>query len=165
MTVGDRLKRFRKRKNLTQKKLGLGAGFDKLAADVRIAQYESGTRRPKGKQIGALASVLNVQPSALEIPDIKNYEALFQLLFALEDEYDLHISVDENWTPCLVPDRFSQSHEYSAFKEWYKKHELLKNGQITQEEYDDWRYRFPISSAEETHKALKEVRQKKKEEE
>ena len=51
MTVGDRLKRFRKRKNLTQKQLGLAAGFDKLGADVRIAQYESGTRRPKGKYV------------------------------------------------------------------------------------------------------------------
>ena len=126
MTVGDRLKRFRKRKNLTQKQLGLAAGFDKLGADVRIAQYESGTRRPKGKYVERLAAIVGVQPSALEVPDINNYEALFQLLFALEDEYDLHICT----------------------------HEI--------EEYDEWRYNYPMSAARENHKKLMELWDKKK---
>ena len=114
MTVGDRLKRFRKRKNLTQKQLGLAAGFDKLGADVRIAQYESGTRRPKGKYVERLAAIVGVQPSALEVPDINNYEALFQLLFALEDEYDLHICTDEIGLPYLMP-KDPTSHESDGF--------------------------------------------------
>ena len=84
MTVGDRLKRFRKRKNLTQKQLGLAAGFDKLGADVRIAQYESGTRRPKGKYVERLAAIVGVQPSALEVPDINNYKRYFSFFSHLK---------------------------------------------------------------------------------
>lgn len=161
MTVGDRLKRFRKRKNLTQKQLGLAAGFDKLGADVRIAQYESGTRRPKGKYVERLAAIVGVQPSALEVPDINNYKALFQLLFALEDEYDLHICTDEIGLPYLMP-KDPTSHESDGFMEWSKKHEQLKNGEITQEEYDEWRYNYPMSAARENHKKLMELWDKKK---
>ena len=77
MTVGQRLKRFRTRKGLTQKQLGLAVGFDNRTADIRIAQYETGTRKPKDKYIEKLAAIVNVQPSALEVPEIKNYEHLF----------------------------------------------------------------------------------------
>lgn len=164
MTVGQRLKRFRTRKGLTQKQLGLAVGFDNRTADIRIAQYETGTRKPKDKYIEKLAAIVNVQPSALEVPEIKNYEHLFQLLFALEDEYGLKISKDEHGTPCLVPDIYSSSSHCDTFKAWYKKYEQLKNGEITQEQYDDWRYQYPASSARETHEALKALRQKEKEE-
>ncbi|GFI71946.1 hypothetical protein IMSAG250_01154 [Clostridiales bacterium] len=163
MTVGQRLKRFRTRKGLTQKQLGLAVGFDNRTADIRIAQYETGTRKPKDKYIEKLAAIVGVQPSALEVPEIKNYEHLFQLLFALEDEYGLKISKDEHGTPCLVPDIYSSSSHCDTFRAWYKKSEQLKNGEITQEQYDNWRYQYPASSARETHEALKTLRQKKKE--
>lgn len=47
MTVGERIKYARKMRGLTQKELGLRIGFDENTADVRVAQYESGTRTPK----------------------------------------------------------------------------------------------------------------------
>ena len=46
MTFGEKIKFFRKRKNLTQKQLGILAGFPESNADVRIAQYESDSRKP-----------------------------------------------------------------------------------------------------------------------
>lgn len=164
MTVGQRLKRFRTRRGLTQKQLGLAVGFDNRTADIRIAQYETGTRKPKGKYIEKLAAIVGVQPSALEVPEIKNYEHLFQLLFVLEDEYGFKISKDENGTPCLVPDRLNRSSHLDSFRAWYKKSEQLKNGEITQEQYDDWRYQYPASSARETHEALRALCQKEREE-
>ncbi len=160
MTVGQRLKRFRTRKGLTQKQLGLAIGFDNRTADIRIAQYETGTRKPKEKYIEKLAAIVGVQPSALEVGDIENYEHLFQLLFALEDEYGFKISKDENGTPCLVPDRFDRSSHLDTFRNWYTKSEQLKNGEITQEQYDNWRYNYPASSARETHEALKSIGEK-----
>lgn len=47
MAIKERIKRIRNLRNLIQKELGLTIGFDKNTADVRIAQYESNTRRPK----------------------------------------------------------------------------------------------------------------------
>lgn len=42
-----RLKYFRKRRNLTQKELGMMIGFSESSADVRIAQYELGSENPE----------------------------------------------------------------------------------------------------------------------
>ena len=44
MAVGDRIKRVRQFRGLTQKELGKLVGFDEQTADIRIAQYESNTR-------------------------------------------------------------------------------------------------------------------------
>ncbi len=47
MAIGERIKRARNFRKLTQKELGLAVGFEENTADVRIAQYESNTRTPK----------------------------------------------------------------------------------------------------------------------
>ena len=47
MAVGDRIKRARNLRGMTQKELGIAIGFEEKSADIRIAQYESNTRTPK----------------------------------------------------------------------------------------------------------------------
>ena len=47
MSIGDKIKYLRKIRNMTQKELGIAVGFDEKNADIRIAQYEAGTRTPK----------------------------------------------------------------------------------------------------------------------
>ncbi len=49
MAVGDRIKRARNLRGMTQKELGIAIGFEEKSADIRIAQYESNTRTPKGR--------------------------------------------------------------------------------------------------------------------
>ena len=90
--------------NHTQKGLGMAIGFDEKTADVRIAQYESGTRTPKEKLTAALAHVLEVDPRALDVPDIDSYVGLMHTLFALEDLYGLYIS-DIDGELCLRLDK------------------------------------------------------------
>ena len=51
ISVGQKIKRIRKMRGLTQKELGLAVGFDEESADIRIAQYESNTRTPKEKVV------------------------------------------------------------------------------------------------------------------
>ena len=87
MSPGRRIRHFRMLRGMTQKALGIAAGFPPETADIRIAQYESGARTPKHALLCALAEALGVSPSALDIPRIKSREALSQLLLALEDEY------------------------------------------------------------------------------
>ena len=45
MAVGDRIKRARNLRGMTQKELGIAIGFEEKSADIRIAQYESNTPR------------------------------------------------------------------------------------------------------------------------
>ena len=47
MSIGKKIKFFRKRRGMTQRELGTEVGFPPASADVRIAQYESGNRTPK----------------------------------------------------------------------------------------------------------------------
>ena len=46
MKLGEKNRYFRRKAELTQKQLGIMLGFTDSNADVRIAQYESGTRKP-----------------------------------------------------------------------------------------------------------------------
>ena len=50
MAVGDRIKRIRNFRKMTMKELGMAVGFDENSADVRIAQYENNSRKPKAAQ-------------------------------------------------------------------------------------------------------------------
>lgn len=47
MLLGERIKRIRTFRGLTQWELGLKLGYEERNADVRVAQYESGYHVPK----------------------------------------------------------------------------------------------------------------------
>ncbi len=72
-------------RGMTQKYLGTIVGFPERSADVRLAQYETGTRKPKAELTAALAQALDVSPHALDVPDIDSYIGLMHTLFTLED--------------------------------------------------------------------------------
>lgn len=96
MSTGQRIQHYRMLRGMTQKALGIAAGFPPETADIRIAQYESGARTPKHALLCTLAEALGVSPLVLDIPRIKSRDALTQLLLALEDEYGLTITITEN---------------------------------------------------------------------
>ena len=95
MSSGKCIRRFRLKRGMTQKALGMAVGFPAKTADIRIAQYESGARTPKHDLLCALAQTLEVPVSALEVPYIKSRGELKQLLQALEDEYGLTVTITE----------------------------------------------------------------------
>ena len=70
MAIGERIRFIRNLRGMTQKWLGQAVGFPQKTADIRMAQYESGSRTPKEDLVKALANVLEVSPLALRIPDI-----------------------------------------------------------------------------------------------
>lgn len=62
MAIGERIHFFRLLRGMTQKYLGMAVGFPEKSADVRVAQYETGSRTPKADLTAALAQVLDVSP-------------------------------------------------------------------------------------------------------
>ena len=76
MAIGERIHFFRLLRGMTQKYLGMALGFPEKSADVRLAQYETGSRTPKADLTAALAQVLDVSPHALSVPDIDSYVGL-----------------------------------------------------------------------------------------
>ena len=59
MILGERIKRIRTFRGLTQRELGLKLGYEERNADVRVAQYESGYRVPKKDTLMEIARILN----------------------------------------------------------------------------------------------------------
>ena len=96
LNTGKRIRRFRILRGMTQKALGMAVGFSAESADIRIAQYESGTRKPKRSMICLLAQALGVSPSALAVPRIQSAEELCSLLIALEDECGIKLSLQSD---------------------------------------------------------------------
>ena len=92
MAIGERIHFFRILRGMTQKYLGTIVGFPERSADVRLAQYETGTRKPKAELTAALAQALDVSPHALDVPNIDSYIGLMHTLFTLEDLYGLTVS-------------------------------------------------------------------------
>ena len=91
MILGERIKRIRTFRGLTQRELGLKLGYEERNADVRVAQYESGSRTPKTDLTNKLAEVFDISPQVLSVPDIDSYTGLMHTLFALEDLYGFKI--------------------------------------------------------------------------
>lgn len=82
MAIGERIRYFRNKRGMTQKYLGKAVGFPEKSADVRLAQYESGTRSPKSELTKTLAEVLDVSPLALSVPGYR--------LLCWPDAYAVH---------------------------------------------------------------------------
>ena len=78
ITFGRKLKHLWQKNHLTQKELEMALGFPEDSADVRIAQYETDTRKPRDEILVKMAKTLNVPLDILTVPVLsepKEYEA------------------------------------------------------------------------------------------
>lgn len=134
MKLGEKIRYFRRKAELTQKQLGIMLGFTESNADVRIAQYESGTRKPSFLVMKNMSDKLDVSMYALEAPeiDLRRQNETMHILFALEDAgliqfTDSGILIDtkdKNFRKRLL--------------QWRTVHSKIAD----KESYDEWRYRY-----------------------
>ena len=145
MAIGERIRFFRNLRGMTQKYLGTVVGFPEKTADIRMAQYESGSRTPKTDLTKNLAGVLGVSPLALSVPDIDSYLGLMHTLFTLEDLYGLTIEKGDNGVSMRVdPRKGKDAAELSEMlNAWAEQAEKYRNSDISREDYDKWRYDYP----------------------
>ena len=145
MAIGERIRFFRNLRGMTQKYLGQVGGFSEKTADIRMAQYESGSRTPKAELTESLAGALGVSTLELSVPDIDSYLGLMHTLFTLEDRYGLTVETGENGVSLRVdPRKGKDAAELSEMlTAWAEQAERLRNGEINREDYDKWRYNFP----------------------
>ena len=145
MAIGDRIHFFRILRGMTQKYLGTIVGFPERSVDVCLAQYETGTRKPKAELTAALAQALDVSPHALDVPDIDSYIGLMHTLFTLEDLYALTVS-ESNGEICLKVDtsKGKDAHELrKMLYAWKEQADKLSSEEISKGKYDQWRYHYP----------------------
>ncbi len=164
MAIGERIRRIRKFRNLTQKELGTAVGFEEKNADIRMAQYESGTRSPKADLTNALADELGVSPQTLAVPDIESPLGVIHTLFACEDIYGLTVNGIGGEIVLHIDKKAGEkAFELSeAVAEWYAVKKKYVQGEITAEEYNNWRYNYPCDENGEPRKSFDMEKPKQK---
>ena len=132
-------------RKVLRKSISVRWWFPERSADVRMAQYETGSRTPKADLTRTLAGFFEVSTDALTVPDIDSDIGLMHTLFALEDIRGLTIG-EIDGEICLKLDK-SKGKTYVDMLEmlsaWAEQAKKLEAGEITREDYDRWRYNYP----------------------
>ena len=108
-----------------------------------------------------MADALEVPAFALNVPDIDSDYGVMHTLFTLEDEYGFQIrNIDGRLCITLDKNHPTYMNFFGMLNGWNEKYDQLKKEEITQEEYDAWRYAYPESAAKETKQRLDALRSK-----
>ena len=148
MAIGERIKRVRNLRKLTQKELGLAIGFEENTADVRVAQYESGTRTPKEDMLQKIAEVLDVNYRSLYEPTLYAAEDVMYTLFELDEHYGIQIHDDplDNDPAENLSVNFGSRLINDFLFEWQQRKKDLADGVISKAEYMEWKLNWPQSA-------------------
>ncbi len=144
MAISERINYFRNKCGITMKYLGQKLGYSEKTADVRVAQYEAGTRKPKEDTIRTLAEIFDVSSAALNVPDIDSYIGIMHTLFTLEDLYGLSADlIDGEPVLRFGTDIKNREHLWNLISSWATEANRHRAGKISDDTYDTWRYHFP----------------------
>lgn len=163
MTIGDRIKRIRTFRNMTQAELGSALGFEGKNQAVRIAQYESNYRVPKNDMVMDIAKILDVNYIALKNYDMGAAEDIIETLFWLEEAGNMNTIKLFETTPVYrnedVTMTYNDDEHRSAsapvaltfdyglvndfLLDWSRKKKELEDGEITVDEYFEWKIQWP----------------------
>lgn len=155
MDVGKKIKRFRTSLGLSQKELAQRSGMSEPA----IRNYELGNRTPSDKQLEKIAGALGVSIYAISNPNLENYDAVLHALFYLEDEYSFIPKEIDGQVYLAVENKNAATRTVSKMlSSWNSEFEKLKSGEINKEEYDMWRYSYPLIKAERLHEEFKKLK-------
>ena len=126
--IGCLIRKFRKIKNLTQKQVGNMLN----SSDVRIRQYELGSRKPKEKILKDISDALEINHEYLSNPTYPySKKDIIEILFKAEDT--ISISTINNG---IIFKDFEMS---KMISDWKIMQEKLNNGEISMLEYDIWK--------------------------
>ena len=166
MTIGDKIKKIRTFRNMTQAELGAALGWGDKGAN-RLAQYETNYRVPRKDLVTEMAKILDVNPIALYEPTIMNAEELMETLFWIDEFNPGMIKLFQLETypgeKCNSNEdtavRYHDSDSWPAnppvgmwfnygvlnefMKEWVLRKEELRSGEITRDEYFEWKINWP----------------------
>ena len=168
MTLGQKIKRIRTFRNMTQQELGEAIGLDVKGAANRIAQYETNYRVPKKDMLLDMAKALNVNYLNFYVPVSGSSEDIIQTLLWLDEDnpsalnlFEFERSNKKYGTGNNIVAKYDDNDDmpveppvglwfnYGLVDEfmhmWMQKKSDLKNGIISQDEYFDWKIRFPDS--------------------
>lgn len=170
--VGDRIRKIRTEKGLSQAELGARIG---LSGD-RVQKYENGVRKPRTDVVKKIAAALGVSTLALADPVTTNYISAMFAMFELVDTFNMKLEESgENEAPAMRLSVNFRNQLYNYMKEWYEVYsnmqaqlETAANEEEANEirkAYHNWQWTFPKGLVDKTEKGLQKARLKRKIEE
>lgn len=158
MTIGEKIKKYRLKKKLSQKQLAVMTGMSEPA----IRNYELGNRTPSDTQLEKISGALGISLFSLAEPNFDSYISVMHSLFALEDDYGLHAAIIDGTLCMRFTDKGMDSHTMMEnIEKWADVYEKYRTGEITEEYYQNWKANYPKVSALEAKKELDSLRQKR----
>ena len=144
-TVGQRIRYYRARAQMTQKALAEACGITEPA----IRNYELGNRIPSFETLDDIANALHINYYALAEPNLAALAGVMQCFFRMEYAHGLK-PVEVNGKAVLAIDPKYQGTDNSFLQQmlnvWLDARSKLDNGELTLEMYEDWQCRFPFSA-------------------
>lgn len=137
MTTGEKIRYYRKLRGLYQGELGERIGVSEGA----IRHYETDFRTPKQPQIEAIAEALDISPLVLKDFGVENARDLLGLFLQLEDEFGI-VPAEDGSGLSIDASAEKAPKTVQMLKAWAAKRNELESGEITPEEYADWKAKF-----------------------
>ncbi|MGI6536526.1 MAG: helix-turn-helix domain-containing protein [Eggerthellaceae bacterium] len=139
MSVGSRIKRYRKAAGLTQKQLGEAIGLGESA----VRNYERDIRTPKKEQLDAMAKAMDIAPEALYEIDANNAREALEVLFRLEGTLGLKpVETKDGIAVAVSPAAPGAQKTAAALKAWKRMRDALKAGDVSEDDYERWKASF-----------------------
>ena len=99
--------------------------------------------------IEQFAEIFDVAPEAIQSPEIDTKIGFMHTLFQMEDLYGLTVTVLDGYI-CLKQDINHPKYNKEVaddLRAWYVMKNKLTTGSISKNEYDEWRYKYPMLRA------------------
>ncbi|MCH3944671.1 MAG: helix-turn-helix domain-containing protein [Lachnospiraceae bacterium] len=128
LAMGRSIRTLRSKRNLTQKELANLSGI----SESSLRSYELGARYPKAECIVAIAEALGVPPESLDTCNITTELELLHALFRAENQLGIFID-------CYGLVGGGSKKMQEAMNKWCRMSLKLKEGEITEEQYQDWK--------------------------
>ncbi|MCR5324249.1 MAG: helix-turn-helix domain-containing protein [Lachnospiraceae bacterium] len=136
LTVGSRIAFIRQLRKISRAELALQIGLSEKIAKRIMSRYEHSVKIPGKEKLQKIALVLDVNIKLIREYDLNDSQDLYYIMIWLEELYpDFSVSrhmIDHS-------DNDTQKYLSSKYTEWQEMKKRYEKGQITYEEYWDWK--------------------------
>lgn len=136
MTVGEKIKTYRKMRGISQKMLGqLAGGIN----EVTIRKYEAGDRNPKPDQLLKIANALGISINIFMDFDIETVSDVLSLIFKMDEQLNIDFIGKKNkkgeYDPKSISLKFNDPTINDRLAKWARTRDLVQNTIDSRDEF------------------------------
>ncbi len=158
MTVGEKIRTYRKMRSISQKMLGeLAGGIN----EVTIRKYEAGDRNPKPDQLLKIADALGISINIFMDFDIETVSDVLSLIFKMDEQLDIEFTGKKNKKGEYAPDSISLKFNNPAINDrlakWARTRDLVQKTVDARDEFEtEEDYQNEVADMRETADEIKQ---------